>query len=117
MSLLRQLLEGVMVLIRIVFVAVIIIMLLPLGPPHSSAVATRQGKSFCERYPMTCGASVELFDAFKLKLGYAITLGQRSVAVLRGEQSSDWPQAASREQERSEFWRRDRPSTEWRDSN
>lgn len=64
-----------MLLLRFGIVAIFVIMLLPVGPATDSRAGASNAR-FCERYPKTCDASGELFDAFKLKLAYGVTLAR-----------------------------------------
>ncbi len=68
-----------MFLIRFGILAAIGIMFLPSGPPAQRDHLANRPQHFCGRYPKTCDASVELFDAFKLKLAYGVTFARQSL--------------------------------------
>ena len=71
-----------MFLIRFGVIAIIGIMLLPRGPGEygdGRPGATAEQGGFCDRYPKTCDASVELGTAFRQKLFYGIALARRSL--------------------------------------
>lgn len=71
-----------MFMIRFGVLAIIGIMLLPRGPAElgdGRPGATAEQGGFCERYPKTCDASVELGTAFRQKLFYGIALARRSL--------------------------------------
>ncbi len=59
-----------MFLIRLGVVALVILLFLP-GPP-AAPVSAGGGDGFCDRYPKTCDASVEIGEALKYKAMFAI---------------------------------------------
>lgn len=118
-----------MFLLRIGFIAVVAIMLLPRGPAED-----RDQGGFCDRYPKTCEASVELATAFGQKLSYGITLARRSLEsqpygpAASGPATSGWgnsqalPFGPSNKEDRVGEWRPENRgnterSTEWRLNN
>lgn len=69
-----------MFLVRALVVIFCLVMLLPLDPEtHDGARADGNSESFCMRYPKTCDASGEVWDAFKRKLAYGIKLTRESL--------------------------------------
>ena len=75
-----------MFLIRFGVLVIIGIMLLPRGPAEiddgrrGASLERNSGLGgFCDRYPKTCDASVELATAFQQKLFYGISLARQSL--------------------------------------
>lgn len=93
-----------MLLVRFGILAVFVIMLLPVDPQSRSS--EREG-GFCDRYPNTCAASVELAGAFREKLSYGITLARRSLESRPHATMSDrqTPYGASKLDGRAGEWR------------
>ena len=124
-----------MFLIRFGILAIFGIMLLPAAPPPPDQRAGRDARSedFCAQYPKTCDASGELFDAFKVKLAYAVTLGLQSLSSQAFPEQRPAGHGASKFGGRFDQWhpasrpqrgadaggtlRRDERSTEWRGGN
>ncbi len=75
-----------MFFLRLSVIALFLIMLLP-GQPDTTAndygARANRGENFCDRYPNTCAAAVELFSAFKNKLSYGIGLARRALDAYR----------------------------------
>ena len=74
-------LETAMFLIRLAFIAVFLVMLLPSGPDDNAEIfSMKEGAGFCDRYPKTCDASVELYTAFRQKLTYGVSRARQIIA-------------------------------------
>lgn len=70
-----------MFLFRLAAIAIILIMLLPSGPNDNAEIfSMKEGAGFCDRYPKTCDASVELYTAFRQKLTYGVSLARQVIA-------------------------------------
>ena len=67
-----------MFILRLLFVAICVVMLLPM---EASGDRQAKAENFCQRYPKTCGASDELWTAFKLKLAYAVKLARKELSA------------------------------------
>ena len=70
-----------MFLFRLAVIAIFLIMLLPSGPEDNAEIfSMREGAGFCDRYPKTCDASVELYTAFRQKLTYGVSRARQVIA-------------------------------------
>ena len=97
-----------MFLVRALVVIFCLVMLLPLDPEtHDHARVNASSQSFCMRYPKTCDASGEVWDAFKRKLAYGIKLTRQSLEA----QSDTYvrPYGPSKLDGRLEDWREGEP--------